>query len=92
MRRVASLINRGRYSFAIPVQKEELKELGITDPEHQAIQLSIMPAQSAPLLIVQPIDSKQTSTASQVLDAFFTKHPEITDRKQYLHDYLKKMK
>ena len=92
MRRVASLINRGRYSFAIPVQKDELKALGITDPEHQDIQISGMDAKSAPLLIVQPIEDPSEMSTKQALDAFFVNHPEIKNRKQYLREYVEKMK
>lgn len=92
LRRVTSLINRGRYSFAIPVQKDELKALGIDDPDNQKIQISVMDAKSAPLLIVQPIDQPKMLSTSQALDAFFDKHPEIKDREQYLRAYIEKMK
>lgn len=92
MERVTSLIARGKYSYAIPLQKDELKALGIVKPEQQQIQLSIMDAKVSPLLLVRPVNKSVDQSFADMLNAFFDQHPEIADRARYLKQFGNKMK
>lgn len=80
------LIKRGKYSYALPINKEQLKELNINPNEDIHVELDT--DHFTHRLIVQSQSeydyNQKHSTLSQMFDKFFEEHPEIKDREAYL--------
>lgn len=85
------LVKRGPYSYALPLSKEQIDQLGIDPQVDDEVHVELDIDKYTHRLTVQAESEYQRNQRkapiNQMFDDFFKNHPEIKDRDAYLKEF-----